>query len=272
MRKRSLILIMMILISFTVMGCSFTVDTKNGIKIGGDGFGKGKKYEVDEKKTIDEVGSINSINIDSEVADITFIPEDREDIEVVFEGYIRTSDEGNIHELEVDNNNGTVRIRTGRKEKSIVSVNSGCSFTLDVKVPEGIIKDLEIEVNVGEVKVSDIQLDELKVDSDVGDIKVENVSSAWVDVSSDVGDLNISLNEVQGDITLDSDTGDVKITIPENSDVMIDAYTNVGSIKSFIPGKEDRGVTGDKLEKSLGDGTHKLKLSTDVGSIHIGKK
>lgn len=276
MKKRIFLGVLMVMLSATMMmGCSFSISTRNGIKVNGNSKGDVQRYDIDEIESIskDALEGLSVIDIDSEVADIKIIPEDRDDVEIKFDGYIKTNKESNKHKLTVETKDETIYIKTGKTTKKIISSswNNGASFNLTVKIPKTFLETLKIKLAVGDVSVSGLELKKLNIKSAVGDVKVSKITSEYVDISTDVGDLKISLDEVIGAIKLDSDTGDVEITIPEDADINISAESDVGSIKSFISGVSDKGVTGDKLNKKVGEGTHKVSVTSDVGSIYIKK-
>ena len=143
--------------------------------------------------------------------------------------------------------------------------------SLEVKFKIVAPKQLKVDcsVNVGSVSVSDMD-DRIKVSGNVGSIFCRGVVGD-VDLNSNVGSVEV---EYAGDAaaacnaTITTNVGSIEFAAPAQLSAQVNASTNVGSVKTDKPitvvGKVGKSVNG-----TIGAGEGKIRLKTNVGSIHI---
>jgi DUF4097 and DUF4098 domain-containing protein YvlB len=102
-----------------------------------------------------------------------------------------------------------------------------------------------------------------------------------VTARSSSGGINVTMAvaDWSGSLELESKSGDVKVTLPRNADVVISAATRTGSIKSafdigaerhsFLSRLKPRGSLGSSARGVVGRGGRELVLSTIAGNISI---
>lgn len=102
---------------------------------------------------------------------------------------------------------------------------------------------IDIDLNVGEIKILNIEASKCDIDNNVGEVRLRNVDIDDIDVSTNVGEINISVDD-----NLD--------------DYRIDVSTDVGAVK----------VDGQSYKRSYssrGNGKKKLDAKSNVGEITI---
>ncbi|MBL7186735.1 MAG: DUF4097 family beta strand repeat protein [Phycisphaerae bacterium] len=128
---------------------------------------------------------------------------------------------------------------------------------------------LDCSVNVGSVNVSDMN-DRIKVSGNVGSVFCGKVVGD-IDVTSNVGSVEVEYSEAAAaacNAAITTNVGSIEFAAPAQLSAQVSASTNVGSVKTDKPitvvGKVGRSVNG-----TIGAGEGKVRLKTNVGSIHI---
>lgn len=185
-----------------------------------------------------------SLVIDVDVAGITLQPGDSWSVEYALE-----------KEPEITEENGILTFRDQSKNHVNIGIHNTPEQHITVTVPSEIALDLETDV--GDVRIGNLAFTECSVETDVGDVKMENVTSSGgldakcdvgnvtmsavnassVSVTSDVGDLDVHLTGALTDYALmvDADVGDIVVDGMKQGKM----YNTAGNIPVFI--KTDTG-------------------------------
>ncbi|MCK5567884.1 MAG: DUF4097 family beta strand repeat protein, partial [Actinomycetia bacterium] len=97
---------------------------------------------------------------------------------------------------------------------------------------------------------------------------LEGIDNKDVDASTVSGDIFIEQNAVS-DMKLGSTSGDVRISLPEDSQFYLDISTVSGDIKHDFSIKVISSGRRD-LEGTVGDGEDRIMISTVSGDVTIG--
>ena len=152
-----------------------------------------------------------------------------------------------LGKLEVNSISGDVQLEEGKVEGASINTTSG-EVTLD-----GVSGALNIETVSGDVTVRDAQASQLSLSTTSGDIEY-------------TGELAGS-----GASTLNSISGDLKLALPEDSSVKLDASTVSGDISSDFD-LRDREQGRRSLKGVVGGGAAAVTLATTSGDISIEKR
>lgn len=138
--------------------------------------------------------------------------------------------------------NGTLEITQPNKKPKITSGNQNCR--INITFPSNTkFGDIDIDTNVGDVKLRKIAADDIHIDLNVGEVTARNVSFNSMHVNTNVGAVSIDPND-------DIDEYDMSLS------------TDVGVVK----------VGGKGFKRSYnqnGKGKKKIKVNTNVGEINI---
>ncbi|NOR67469.1 MAG: DUF4097 family beta strand repeat protein [Woeseiaceae bacterium] len=128
---------------------------------------------------------------------------------------------------------------------------------------------VDCSVNVGSVNVSDMN-GQIKVSANVGSIFCRRVVGE-IDVTSNVGSVEVQYAggaAAACNAAITTNVGSIEFAAPAQLSAQVSASTNVGSVKTDKPitvvGKVGKSVNG-----TIGAGEGKVRLKTNVGSIHI---
>lgn len=95
-----------------------------------------------------------------------------------------------------------------------------------------------------------------------GDLDAENLTVKTLD-----GDIDVSLKTLKN-ATFKSKSGDISLTIPENADAEVDAYTMSGEL-NFGPKIEVEEQTDNHLKGRMAEGTGNLTIRNLSGEIIV---
>ncbi|PAV31520.1 hypothetical protein CIL05_02360 [Virgibacillus profundi] len=221
--------------------------------------------------------SIANIDLNSDVATISILPTNSNDIKVIWEGKSKMFGKT---EVDIEQDSETLHIDIGRI-KIFNFLQFGFNFNsldVDVFLPEKLYDSINLRNNVGSTLISGIKTDELTVHTDVSDMTIEGVhandikaesavgdivlknSHGIVDVKNDVGDITIVTEAITDDMELITNVGGVSIVLEEiPSDTSFNANTEVGTVTVF----------GERGSYVLKQSDYLVTINTDVGDINV---
>src|SRR5699024_4326642 len=129
------------------------------------------------------------------------------------------------------------------------------------------IKDIHVENLTTKTDVANVTLDHVTAGSvvaetDVGNLNIKNVRGKLF-AKSDVGNITIHSNEIEEDMTLSSDVGKIRLSVPNIPDnVSFNADSSVGSVRVF----------GEKRSYNSKNSDHIDSITTYVGNINVDVK
>lgn len=235
--------------------------------------------EVASKEETFRSENIENIIIDSDVANIRMLPTTEEEIKVEWSGKMLKS---NKNKVQIEEDSEFLRIDIGqdsllgmRKFQFGININM---LYVDVYVPEKEFASIQIDNDVGSTNISSIKASNVTVDSDVAGMTIGNIAARSINATSAVGSINIKnstgklnaindvgaidilMNEITDDISLQTNVGSIKVTvptIPEN--VTFNGASDIGSINIF----EEKGSYISK------DADYVVMMQTDIGNIKV---
>jgi DUF4097 and DUF4098 domain-containing protein YvlB len=117
----------------------------------------------------------------------------------------------------------------------------------------------------------------LKAYTDFGGINIENAQAVTLDVKTSSGAVEFSGSLGPGPHMVQSDFGEIVLTLPADSKLNVDLSTDFGNIKSDLPITVTLNGTsnsdGDQIVGSINGGGDQFTARTKSGSvtIHAGK-
>ncbi len=147
----------------------------------------------------------------------------------------------------IDMENGTLDIKEKAKK---FTPSSGNEYYLNITVPSEMeLKNVDIEVDLGELKIDGLTSDRISAEGDLGSLKINGCNAENADFHADLGEIEINdcrFNSVRteadlGDIKMqgdfnsvyaECDMGDIDIyTVKDESEVDITAKCSLGDVK-----------------------------------------
>jgi len=166
---------------------------------------------------------------------------------------------------------GTIRARTGLGSIRMNDVGDdvrarAASGSIHIDEAKG---KVDAETSTGEVIIRDSD-GEFYLETSAGSIEIDRTSGRFR-VRSIVGSIDFDGTITEGeDNLLETSVGSIKARLSGLSDIEIDAETEVGRV-SIFPDIEPVDEGEHHLRVRIGDGTKRLRLRTETGSIRIQK-
>lgn len=206
--------------------------------------GNEKQVKIDKK----ELSAFENLDLDLDTADITLKQEGTTyTISYAFQ---------NKTEPTISNKDGLLKIKQKTKKLGFFkNMKHKKKAQITITVPtNATFSSLVLSNDVGSVKIDSIQAQTMKLTGSVGNLDIKNCSGKDFTCENDVGDSKIN-NCSFTNMKVIGDTGNIKLE---------------SCVFSTLNGSNDVGdIKATKCEK-LTD--YKIDLTTDLGSIRVGKK
>ena len=185
-----------------------------------------------------------------------------------------TVGDGRLDDLVAMDVNGSVTVNGDVfGEVKLSKVSKGVSFHSSRTDLEMARLDGELDMDRGDMRATNFTgPTNLTVRSK--DVSLEGVSGE-LRVQGEIGDVTVQLADKLplGNVEINTNKGDIRVTVPTKANFQLDANTRRGSFNSEFPefpnADTDRSPT--VVRGSVGKGNSKIVLSTDIGDIDIRK-
>ena len=182
----------------------------------------------------------NNIVISNNESEIREIDIDIKSSNIILKTAKNFKVETNNKDIKYSYEDGKVLIKQNNVNKWYFNKNNNSKLIF--YIPSEIsLEKINLNNNVGDVKIDFEKISNLNIDLDVGDIFVKSMLSGKNIIKSNIGDINLELSLKQEDykFEFDKDIGEVKLnnnkikrdTITGNSNNNLKIKTNIGDIK-----------------------------------------
>lgn len=179
-----------------------------------------------ETNTYEFTNDIQNIKINTDTADIVFLPSDEDACKVI------CLETANIkHSVRVNDGCLSIQVEDHRKWYQYIGIQFG-SPKITVYLPAGVYESVIIREDTGHIEISksfqfgslditastgDITIessvaDKLQVKTSTGDIKVSDLSAGAIDLTVTTGKVTVSHVSCAGDVNLQVSTGKANVT------------------------------------------------------------
>ncbi|WP_160680548.1 DUF4097 family beta strand repeat-containing protein [Clostridium sp. C8-1-8] len=252
------------------------------------------------------LSGINNIDLSFVSSDLTFHDYDKNEIKVVLTGNLKTSFATTAPKLEGSTDGDTVKVSL--ENKSFLGIGSySLNSKIDIYMPKDYSKNLSVSTVSSEINLSDKQLNNLHLNSTSGNIKLSNIKVDSLNaktVSGDItgssvitnktetqtvsgkvlldkfegvsssssvsGDISFNYQNVIGDISAHSTSGDIILKLPKDCSFNLDASSTSGDMSTKFS-LENSSSGKRSLSGTYGNGNNKLSLHTTSGDINVDK-
>jgi DUF4097 and DUF4098 domain-containing protein YvlB len=129
-----------------------------------------------------------------------------------------------------------------------------------------------LHTNSGSITVSGAA-GKLKAHTDFGGIKIKNAQDVTLDLKTKSGTVEFSGSLGAGPHMVQSEFGEIDLTLPADSKLNVDLSTDFGNIHSDLPItvtlNGSSNSDGDKISGSINGGGAKFTAQTNSGSVAI---
>lgn len=195
-------------------------------------------------------------------------------------------------QIKLKKTNGKLTIDAvyGKDPKLDLNFLHNNNIKLTIKLPENYNKELNVDNNVGDIKLNgsftkaklnadvgdidaQVDADYLNVDCSVGNTKIKG-DIASSNIKSDVGNIHYNPTlSARGEHTLKSNVGSVNLDLDEDSNVSVEAKTDLGEINNKFTftsiTKDDKKDFASSFAAYNKDGESTITLDSASGEITI---
>lgn len=207
-----------------------------------------------------EYDVVNNIKIDANTSNIKI--ESSNDKQVLVEIYSENPDE---YFIKLDNDELAIHLKD---EEHLSKIDNYLKSLIIINVPNDYDGNIVVDNNVGDIKVTSLPSSKLKINLNVGDLKIDEIND--LEIKLNVGDILV--NKINNYLDISLDTGDVllrNVNIIKNSivdvkigDVIIEKANNVYF--------DANTKIGDVIiEKNNEKSNIKLNINVNAGDIKI---
>jgi hypothetical protein len=254
-------------VSVTNVEGSLTVDTNSG---------KVTAQQVQaNKKTIDLKSEFGSITLEEAVA---------KDISVHSNsGELKLENVEATGDISLASEFGRIQFESGQADMLNIEANSGAVILTDLIIDKPLTAKTEfgdvtllnvdapsydLKSNSGKVSLDSAHGD-VKAHSEFGDIEVANGEQVNLDLQTNSGTVEYSGSLGLGPHILDTEFGNIHLTIPDDTSLSVDLETEFGKIKSDFDITLSGEFSEKRLSGTINGGGVSLTASTNSGNITI---
>ncbi len=168
-----------------------------------------------------------------------------------------------ISTAEFDTEDGDISIDGLKSDKTDIAVDAG-----DIKLENAELQSGKITSSDGDIVVKNTNLKGMALTDNYGDVKCNDGSFEDIAVKLNDGDLKLQNTKLTGNIKIDSDYGDVKVTgFDDWNDILVSAKTSYGDVS--VNHRIDGEKTETSFEKNVENPSAKLEIDCSDGDISI---
>lgn len=241
----------------------------------------------DHEESIDETIALEGatgLTVDGESGSVDVYDEDRDTIGITGRKQAASEDDLEATELDVDRSGDTIDLAVDDgTADGFFSLRPNPVVDIEIAVPESLHLE-SVSVGSGTIDVADLSgsIDAtagsgtIEIDGVDGPITTETGSGTQTlesvdgsfDVTAGSGTVTVALDSLEDDSRIEAGSGSVSLTLPEAVDAVLAIDT--GSGESTVRGSGvDTVETSDDVERTLGDGTHRIDVSTGSGDVDV---
>ncbi|WP_282192383.1 DUF4097 family beta strand repeat-containing protein [Romboutsia ilealis] len=218
------------------------------------------KLENDEKLKVSKNGntievSRNEINVRKKFNNIyrtveIYLPKDyRNNLVLNNElGDVYIESPFNLEKLEINQNTGDLNI----------NFNIVCNEFIS-------------HVATGDIDIANIYVTKYYIQTNVGDIDIKRLNG-FGDIRSNIGDIECNINEIGGDIYIESNTGDVDIFLNKDCNFNLNAKYNIGDFDTDLEFGDFKQNKKNIIAKVGDNPFNNINIKCNIGDLEINSK
>lgn len=179
-------------------------------------------------------------------------------------GSLQVQDLKHLNDAQIEVHSGTIYLDSLKLKQLLLSTTSGKITLEDLTVKENL--DLESKSSV--INLSDVACPNFKYVVKSGTIRGFDLSGAGK-LSAKSGTIKVNFQELTGDVTCDSNSGRIKLQMPEADSYNFDLEAQSGTVKMAVPANYKHDVLSLK-EGTVGNAPqYNLKVRAKSGTIKV---
>jgi DUF4097 and DUF4098 domain-containing protein YvlB len=170
--------------------------------------------------------------------------------------------------LSIETSNGAVSLTKLRVSKEIKVEDEFGEIELD----QAFAASYDLHTNGGSITMDGAK-GKLKANTEFGGIRIRNAEAVTLELKTNNGAVDFTGSLGKGPHMINSEFGEVNLTLPADSNLSVDLKTEFGSIRSDLPItvtlNGTSNSTGDQIVGTINDGGEQLTVEANNGSVNI---
>lgn len=235
---------------------------------------------VDETRNF-SIEEIQEISVETISTDIKIIPANSTEIVVHLYGEVTQG----ILEEEFARESGS-RLAISVRPLPGINIYTRINLSLDIYVPADQLDSLRIDTVSGDTNITELNVDDFSFKAVSGSLRAkslfaENMGLQTVSGKIDLanasgnlttktvsGDVSVTFEHFENDVTVNTTSGDTKLTLPEDAQFEVRLDTVSGKINSEFPITMN-SLNQRNVEGKVGDGSNKIQIKSVSGGVRL---
>ena len=173
--------------------------------------------------------------------------------------------------VQVEKSRGALKLDIGSGAVEV----AGFDGELDVDTGSGGVRvsdvhgtRVRLDTGSGSVTGERVTADDLAVDTGSGSVDMAQVDTRRAKIDTGSGGVDLGLLSATADLDIDTGSGHVRVTLPQNFSARLHLETGSGGIHSDLPVTIEQKGTG-LLSGTMGSGTGRLHVDTGSGGVTL---
>ena len=152
-------------------------------------------------------------------------------------------------------------------EKLEINQNTG-----DLNINSNIVcNEFISHVATGDIDIANIYVTKYYIQTNVGDIDIKRLNG-FGDIRSNIGDIECNINEIGGDIYIESNTGDVDIFLNKDCNFNLNAKYNIGDFDTDLEFGDFKQNKKNIIAKVGDNPFNNINIKCNIGDLEINSK
>lgn len=248
----------------------------------------------------DITDKIDNIEFNIASANVTIVPENRNDLEAQLtgKGKVTVKQKGDTITVEYkqkwfswfqffNHSKLTVHVPEDYKEDMVIDIGSGnVELSGESAKQPYKLNHLILDMSSGNVDLNDLVVNEFAFDGSSGNVEIHSLDSKTTSVDVSSGNVKISdfagkleadissgrfdaqFSELRDSISIDVSSGNVSLDLPEKSDFTLEGETGSGNISTIFPLKVEK-QDKHEIKGTHGSGKHEIEIDVSSGNVEI---
>lgn len=251
--------------------------------------------DLDVQKELD-VSTVQAFSLETDTTPITVVPTTGDQLRIKLSGRIREAD-AKYAKIELDNRSGEVKAIARTDKRFSIGIDVTRLFQLfsnqlevTVELPEKVYRSLSFTSDTGRITLPKLQADMLEIKGDTGEVRLDgftgkslsarndtgtmrlNHLSAKLSLRTDTGHIIAGLDALPAAADVQTDTGDIRLTLPKVFPADVNFATDTGKTTLQIPSQDQfssKRMEKRRIEGQLSGGGPLLQARSDTGDIEL---
>ncbi len=152
-------------------------------------------------------------------------------------------------------------------EKLEINQNTG-----DLNINSNIVcNEFISHMATGDIDIAHIYTTKYYIQTNVGDIDIKGLNG-FGDIKSNIGDIECNIDEIDGDIYIESNTGDIDIFLNKDCNFNLNTKYNIGDFDTDLEFRDFKQNKKNIIAKVGDNPSNNINIKCNIGDLEINSK